>query len=528
MATQNKLMPLLAAIAVAVIAFVMYKTFWREPAPAAAPIKAVPAPAAPAKSDKTADSDTPADTVRTLTSEVKELKTATQQLVEENARIKNDNANLRANEPALIERVRTALRNDATTPPTQATASATKGAPDTASNVVDGVIKDGTSGLASLSGSVSSVAGIPGGLGYDNLSGVATPTSAPSAMTQPAGMQPAGPRRYIRLVPMGMIEAKGASGQTGLIRINTPATDKAPESVNSWLSTGEPPQNGGENHRTGDVSAAAPSSRKKAATPYFTIPENATLTGATAMTAIVGRVPVDGRVQDPMPFKLLIGRENLAANNQAMPSDIAGLIVSGTAIGDMTLNCSEGQIHSLTFVFNDGTIQTVSRRHEGGMQASGGTVAQSGIAGSAKLGYISDDYGNPCVAGHFVTNAPAYLTDVIGLKTLTLAAQSSAMAQTTTVATALGSSSSVTGNKSSFVLGQAAGGAADEVSNWIMRRLNNSFDAVVTRAGAHLVVHMDQEIKLDKLPDARRLDYGNLNGPGTNASLNRAMRHGLD
>jgi hypothetical protein len=45
-----------------------------------------------------------------------------------------------------------------------------------------------------------------------------------------------------------------------------------------------------------------------------TVPRNATLIGATAMTALVGRVPVQGQVRDPMPFKVITGADNLAAN----------------------------------------------------------------------------------------------------------------------------------------------------------------------------------------------------------------------
>lgn len=47
----------------------------------------------------------------------------------------------------------------------------------------------------------------------------------------------------------------------------------------------------------------------------------------------------------------------------------------------------------------------------------------------------------------------------------------------------------MTGNKGSYVLGEAASGATDEVTNWITRRMSNSFDAVVTMAGADVVVH---------------------------------------
>ncbi len=58
-------------------------------------------------------------------------------------------------------------------------------------------------------------------------------------------------------------------------------------------------------------------------TPYYTIPENSTLMGSTAMTALLGRVPIQGAVTDPFPFKVLIGRENLIANGIDLP-DVEG------------------------------------------------------------------------------------------------------------------------------------------------------------------------------------------------------------
>ncbi len=41
--------------------------------------------------------------------------------------------------------------------------------------------------------------------------------------------------------------------------------------------------------------------------PYYTIPVNATLTGAVAMQPIIGRIPIDGKVTDPYAFKVIIG-----------------------------------------------------------------------------------------------------------------------------------------------------------------------------------------------------------------------------
>ena len=41
------------------------------------------------------------------------------------------------------------------------------------------------------------------------------------------------------------------------------------------------------------------------------------------MTALLGRVPIDGKVTDPYPFKVLIGKDNLTANGIQLP-DVEG------------------------------------------------------------------------------------------------------------------------------------------------------------------------------------------------------------
>jgi integrating conjugative element protein (TIGR03752 family) len=263
------------------------------------------------------------------------------------------------------------------------------------------------------------------------------------------------------------------------------------------------------------------SQQAKADEAYFTVPENATMTGVVAMTSLIGRVPIDGRVTDPMQFKAMIGRDNLAANGWELPDDVEGMIVSGVAIGDMALSCSEGKIRSLTFVFHDGSIRTVSTRKSaaGGAPGAGGSSSQ----GSGDLGYISDAHGNPCIPGKFVTNAPAFLTDIAGLKTLGVAGQAYAEAQRTTMASGTGTTSTVNnGNK--YAMGQAVAGATDEVTAWMMQRLKNSFDAVVIPSGIEMVVHFDQEIRLDKPSNARKI----IHRSQALASGQRGAHHGLE
>ena len=100
---------------------------------------------------------------------------------------------------------------------------------------------------------------------------------------------------------------------------------------------------------------------------------------------------------------------------------------------------------------------------------------------------------------------------MVGAKALSAIGGALAAAQTTTTSgsSALGgtTSSTVTGNQGQFVLGKVASSGSDELVNWLTKRLNNSFDAVVVRAGTRVAVHIDQAITIDKDPEGRKLDY---------------------
>jgi hypothetical protein len=43
--------------------------------------------------------------------------------------------------------------------------------------------------------------------------------------------------------------------------------------------------------------------RRSTAKPVYTVPSNSTLMGSIAMTALIGRVPIDGTVNDPYPSR---------------------------------------------------------------------------------------------------------------------------------------------------------------------------------------------------------------------------------
>lgn len=224
------------------------------------------------------------------------------------------------------------------------------------------------------------------------------------------------------------------------------------------------------------------------ATPFFTIAANSTLTNSVAMTALVGRVPIDNNVTEPYPFKLLIGRDNLIANGIELP-DIEGAIVSGTASGDWTLSCVRGDVKSLTFVFSDGRIVSTGDNNN-------------------KIGWLSDPHGVPCIPGERKTNAPEYLTTNFLLTGASAAAQGLSSSQSTTVVDGGAVIGAVTGNNGKYVLGQALGGGLKETADWFRQRYGQMFDAVYVPPGREVAVHIDQQINIDYDRQARQVKYG--------------------
>lgn len=107
----------------------------------------------------------------------------------------------------------------------------------------------------------------------------------------------------------------------------------------------------------------------------------------------------------------------------------------------------------MTFIFDDGTIRTLS---------SDDRQSQSG-GEDRPLGWISDARGIPCVSGERKTNAPAFLSQRIGVMAIQAAGQAAAAAETTTVIGDSGSvTGAVTGDTGTYVLGKTVAGGSDE------------------------------------------------------------------
>ena len=229
--------------------------------------------------------------------------------------------------------------------------------------------------------------------------------------------------------------------------------------------------------------------------PALTVPRNATLIDSTVMTALVGRVPLDGHVRDPMPFKVLTGAENLAANGLKIDG-VHGMVWSGFAFGDWTLSCVSGRLESVTFVFEDGTIRTIASAE----------ASQGG--GQSQLGWISDEYGVPCIAGERKSNAAQYLNQQVGMSAARAAAEASAAVETTNSLTLLGAGQSIVdGDIGKYILGKTLAGAANETASWLAERASQEYDAVFVPAGKKVAIHVDRQLEIDIEQEGRRLTH---------------------
>ena len=228
----------------------------------------------------------------------------------------------------------------------------------------------------------------------------------------------------------------------------------------------------------------------------YTIPQNATLFGSVGMTALLGRVPTSGVVQQPYPFKIIIGQDNLSSNGIKIPN-LTGIKMSGIAAGDWLLSCVSGEIRSMTFTFRDGTIVTYPE-----------PVVGEASQQQESIGWFSDEAGVPCITGKRLTNAKEYLSQRIGLGAIGAYADAKVAEQFTNVVnTNGGSSSSLTGDPLSAARNNAISGGVREVDQWLRERQDRAFDAVYVQPGTSMIVHITRQIPIDYDPEGRRVSH---------------------
>jgi len=222
---------------------------------------------------------------------------------------------------------------------------------------------------------------------------------------------------------------------------------------------------------------------KESSIPFYTLPKNGTLFSNKTMTAMLGVVPVRGSIKDPIRFKVITGGTNIATNGLYIPG-IRDIVWSGVAIGNREMQCVRGELHSVTFTFDDGTIRTINARSSG----AAGATAKSRVGG-AILGYISDQRGKPCIPGTLISNASDYLKDRI-------------------VASG------------EFIAGKTLAGGLGELTDYLRERQRDAVDIVYNDAGLDVVIHIEKQIEIDYEFNGRKLNHAN--------QLSSAARYQLD
>ncbi len=241
------------------------------------------------------------------------------------------------------------------------------------------------------------------------------------------------------------------------------------------------------------VPGAGGAQQEKLIDPAYTLPAT-TMIDAAAVTALIGRIPVDGRLETPWRFKLVSRAGNLASRGFEVPG-LAGVLWSGFAHGDFTLSCVSGVIDTVTYVFDD--LQSHTRR-----------IATDTDDITAGIGWISDARGNPCITGELKTNAPEIIRKSIALNTVAGFARGYAETQKERREDATGNTStSVTGNQTEYALSTAVADAVSESNRWLQRRIRQSFDAIYVPAGQEVVIHIEQQVEFDIDPAGRKLAH---------------------
>lgn len=400
------------------------------------------------------DADSPRDTVATLVGEVKQLRSELESAVSDNKKQKALTDSLKARDLAIDQRIEKAI---------QRSRVENSGSSDTDRQATRAMI-DGINQRLDRLGKPSD-AELPVGLGLSDTDSV-----------------PAQSDSVLWIEPIGRGAPSPGSAE--------------PHRRETAREVSRPSSSMGID--TMRASSLFPDSKL---TPFYTVPSNSTLIGSVAMTALIGRIPIDGTVSDPYPFKALIGADNLTANGIELPN-LAGAVVSGTATGDRNLSCVRGQIRSLTFVFRDGTVRTVPDK--GRIETSTSQNDENGI------GWISDPYGIPCVSGALRSNAQEYLTTQMLITAAGAGAASlikSDPGNLSFVRGSDGSSIGAVGITADDAISRVIAGGVNEMSQWVGKVYGQAFAAVYVPPGSPVALHIERSLEIDLDSSGRKVNH---------------------
>lgn len=233
--------------------------------------------------------------------------------------------------------------------------------------------------------------------------------------------------------------------------------------------------------------------------PYYTIPANTALVNIHPLQPLIGVIPTDGTVVDPETVLFSVGRKGLLANDWTLPSAIKGVQGLATCTGVFNFNHSavKCSITSITFIFTDGRISTVTGSNEN------------------PLGKLTDHFGNDYIPGEYYGNAlyaaggNAFFGGVQGW------GGAFANSQVQTQSNAAGTFSTTTfKNADNYAAGLAMQSAGQSMNNWWQKLLKSTTDYVLVRNwdnSTHKLLLLNavitSPISINYDPTARKVRY---------------------
>ncbi len=224
-------------------------------------------------------------------------------------------------------------------------------------------------------------------------------------------------------------------------------------------------------------------------TPVATIPENSPLLHSVTLSTLIGRVPKRGNVFEPFNFFVQTGSDNWTSQDHQIPF-LERAIWRGVATGDKDLQCIRGSLTSVTFVFSDETIQTVSSTKE------------------KPLAELVTTTGSNCIPGEYVSNTRKYLAAYGMSGALTGLGEGIAGNETITSLTDGGRIiSAVNGRTGNFLAGRALSASASKAAEIIDEEYESSFASVVLQAGVDVNMIALKQIDIDHDSAGRKVTY---------------------
>ena len=220
--------------------------------------------------------------------------------------------------------------------------------------------------------------------------------------------------------------------------------------------------------------------------PRHVIPPTTVIEGVT-LTAAIGRIPIRGKVDDVWPVKIISTPKGYAPNGYEI--NAGAMIWEGTAFGDANLSCVSITLLRVASVLPGRIMSFVESQDESG------------------FGYITDEYGNPCLGGELISNIGQQLTINALLGTIQGLGSAYADAERTRTTSAEGNTvESVTGDELRVLLGEAIAGAAEGASDYLANR-SDTWDAIYVPPEQKVIINIKQPLDFQYDKNQKLFDF---------------------